>query len=243
MTAQQTPYVLLLVDDDTHFREGLTRNLHAIRESTPMTMLQADRGEEAMQILGSAHVDCILLDYQMPGGSGLDWMKRFTAAYPHVPIIMITGVGSEDVAVEAMKNGAMDYLVKGSINRETLERAIVNALQKTEMRRTIQRQQEDLLQAERHRVMIESLGAACHHLGQPATVIQTYLELIKGKDPSGEIGPMVDKCLDAANMVSDILHRLQEVGTYRTVPYLGAGQGDKGEETTHILDIQRPKQN
>ena len=237
MTAQQTPPVLLLVDDDTNFREGLTRNLHALRESTPMTMLQADRGEEAMQILGSTRVACILLDYQMPGGSGLDWMKRFTAAYPDVPIIMITGVGSEDVAVAAMKNGAMDYMVKGSVNRETLERAILNALQKTEMRRTIQRQQEELLQAERHRVMIESLGAACHHLGQPATVIQGYLEILKSKEQSVELQPMIDQCMEAAIKVSDILHRLQVVSNYRTVPYLGTGKDKDGKDVPRILDI------
>ena len=237
MNEQPTPHVLLLVDDDANFREGISRNLHALRDSNPMTMLQAERGEEALQILETTPVDCILLDYQMPGGNGLEWMKKIAKTHPHVPVIMVTGVGNEEVAVEAMKAGAMDYLVKGSVNRETLERAIINALQKTVMLRTIKLQQDELLQAERHRVMIESLGAACHHLGQPATVIQTYLELIKDKDPSGEIGPMVDKCLDAANMVSDILHRLQEVSTYRTVPYLGTGGKQEGASSMHILDI------
>jgi PAS domain S-box-containing protein len=85
------------------------------------------------------------------------------------------------------------------------------------------RAEEALRQAERHRVMLASVGAACHHLGQPATVILTNLELIKrmthdvGRDDLAEILRMTN---EAAEHMAEVLHKLNSVDEYRTVQYL-----------------------
>lgn len=85
------------------------------------------------------------------------------------------------------------------------------------------RAEEALRQAERHRVMLASVGAACHHLGQPATVILTNLELIKrmthdvGRDDLTEILRMTN---EAAEHMAEVLHKLNSVDEYRTVQYL-----------------------
>ena len=74
------------------------------------------------------------------------------------------------------------------------------------------------IQAERTRVMLESLGAACHHLGGPATVVQTSLrglEQITG-DSDAAVKDLVKKGLKAAAQIGDILHKLNMVNEYRT---------------------------
>ncbi len=101
---------------------------------------------------------------------------------------------------------------------ELLMRKVV---QQTETRvRTIESQSEALLEAERQRVMIQSLATACHHLGQPATVISAYLEMTRRMALPAEAQVMLAECRAAADDVADILKRLQGLTVYRTEPYL-----------------------
>jgi len=98
-------------------------------------------------------------------------------------------------------------------------------------------QHEKLLAAERHRVMIESLGAACHHLGQPATVISAYLQMMKRKERDPELQDMISKCILAANSMADILKQLMHVSQYRTEPYLASNGNDDCHHDETILKI------
>ncbi len=100
------------------------------------------------------------------------------------------------------------------------------------------RAEEALRQSERHRVMLASVGAACHHLGQPATVILTNLELIKRLAGEGneDLTEMIRSTNEAAEHLAEILHKLNTVEEYRTVQYLDSEKADAAENA--ILDIQ-----
>ena len=212
-------YTILVVDDEPNFQNSMKRLLHLMQDdATGFNVLGASGGEEALKLLSAETVDCVLMDYQMPGGSGTEWIRRIREVNNHVAVIMVTGLGSEQVAVEAMKSGATDYLVKGSITPENLLRTILTAVQTVEMKLALEKQREKLMDAERQRVMIESLGAACHHLGQPATVISAYLHLMKRAETSPERKEMIDNCLKAAESMGEILQKLQAVSEYRTEP-------------------------
>ena len=222
----------LLVDDDPLFRDGLSRAIRGLRLPMGMDCRQAGSAEDALDLLESQPAALVFLDFRMPGISGLDGLRRIRLEYPQVPIIMITGEGDEQVAVEAMKAGAADYLVKGSLDSGTLRRAIINALQKGDLLETIRRQKEALLEAERHRVMIESLGAAYHHLGQPASLIRAYLEMAQKESMSAPAREMMESCLQAADSMAEILKNLQKISEYRTVPYFSSGS-----DSCRILDV------
>lgn len=240
--AENNTFNILIVDDEPDVVNTFARLFRRLHPSPPKIsyqVLQALEGKEAMSILTTQRVDCVLLDYNMPGGNGLFWLKKMLNLNKDTAIIMITGAGNENIAVEAMKNGAMDYLVKGAISIEDLERAILNAVDKIEMRKTLEQQRKDLIDAERQRVMIESLGAACHHLGQPATVINTYLQIMKKQEKSPETLKMIEECASAANAMSDILDKLRKVSQYRTVPYRLAGESEPHRTDEKILDIDQ----
>ena len=232
-----TNYNLLVVDDDAAYRAGVTNLLHSFGKDMNLTIREASTGAEAMEILERFEADCILLDYRLPGGSGLEWLEQMAQGPARRAVIMVTGDGSEEVAVTAMKNGAVDYLVKGAIAKENLFRTIRNALSHLEMQRTIARQQEELLQAERQRVIVESLGAACHHLGQPATVITTYLELMRRNESDPGKQAMIANCFEAAQSMAVILDRLRQVSEYRTEPYLASGDDGPPRSDERILAI------
>ena len=229
---------ILVVDDDASYRESMSRLLWTVKETFPAQVLEAADGQCAMEILRTEPVDCVLLDHRMPGGNGVDWIARFLAAVAYLPIVMVTGQGDEATAVNAMKQGAVDYLVKGRIGAEALQCAVTNAIEKTAMRQTVERQRAALLIAERHRGMIESLGAACHHLGQPMTVVTLCLDLMRRQKWAPQEKELVDQCHESVESVNDILRRLQTVGAYRTEPYLPAGKGEEPWSTDCILSIQ-----
>ena len=101
------------------------------------------------------------------------------------------------------------------------------------------RAEEAVRQGERQRVMLESIGAACHHLGQPATVLLAALTLIqkRARGAEGEFRDLLQTSLRAAESLGDILRELNATDEYRTQPYLENAQGDE-TEPSRIIDIQ-----
>lgn len=228
---------ILVVDDDSVFRDSMRRLLWLVGQSLPMQVQEAVNGTDAMRAITEDTIDCVLLDHRMPGRTGTEWIVDFLKADSNLAIVMVTGEGDEQVAVNAMKNGAMDYLVKGTITAESLQRAMTNALEKRAMRRTLDQQREMLLTAERQRVMIECLGTVCHHIGQPMTVITTYLGIMKRQETDPALRTMIDECHEAAEKANDVLARLQAVSMYRTEPYLEtAEEGNPPSSPDRILD-------
>lgn len=99
---------ILVVDDDLYIQEALQDRLEALGYRT---FLAAD-GERALQILEHQDPQLILLDIEMPGMKGLDVLKAIHRKERDVPVIMITAYGSIDLAVQAMKQGAYDFIPK-----------------------------------------------------------------------------------------------------------------------------------
>jgi len=107
MTQNPKCKIVLVVDDDSTARYGIRRALegrYAVAES--------DSAAAARQVLVSQKPDLLLLDIEMPGESGLDFLRELRSKETSPLVIMITAYGSEKVAVEAMKSGAYDYLPK-----------------------------------------------------------------------------------------------------------------------------------
>ena len=239
-SSMQKFYTVMVVDDDEKYRRSVERLLSLIRladRDTQFKVLAAESGAVAMSMLSHHSVDCVLLDYKMPGGDGATWLKRMLKEQSDLAIIMVTGAGSESLAAQTMREGAMDYIVKGSMDVANLERAILNALAKVEMRRTIEAQRRELVEAEKHRAMVVSLGAACHHMGQPATVISTYLDMMKRRETDPDMVAMIDECAQAADSLSEVLQRLRSVSHFRTEPYLPLGIGEAHRDDEEILKI------
>ncbi len=229
---------ILVIDDDARFRSSIKRLLRSVEvHGDRCQVFEADSGDAALLHLQAEEADCVLIDNFMPGGNGVDWIERLFEARPTTALVMITGNGDEETAVLAMKRGAMDYLVKGSITTAALSRAIGNAVEKRRLRNAVESQRRELMEAERQRVMFESIGAACHHLGQPVTVLSTYLQLMQRQENAPALLEMVNNSLASVQAISDVLDRLRNVNAYRTEPYLPAADGDQERTDERILAI------
>ena len=99
---------IMVVDDDPYLREGMAEVLG--RAGFAVTM--AIDGESALQLADQKKFDLILLDLVMPGLGGLEVMQRLREKSPRLPIIMISAFATVENAVEAMRQGAQDYVTK-----------------------------------------------------------------------------------------------------------------------------------
>jgi len=107
------------------------------------------------------------------------------------------------------------------------------------MLETIENQSAEIVAAERQRVMIESLGAACHHLGQPATILSLYLSRVRDLRPEVLKHDEFLACSKAVDDIAEILKKLMHVSEYRTMPYTTYSDdldGSAGAKT-QIVDI------
>jgi signal transduction histidine kinase len=129
-------------------------------------------------------------------------------------------------------------LLKSSEDFSAIQRYLGVVIKQTDEKvRIIEAQSKALVQAEQQRVMAETVGAACHHLGQPATVIRVYLDLMKKVEASPEMKAMIQECQSAVEEVAGILERLQGVGQYQTEPYLGPDTHGNSRAAERILKI------
>ncbi|MEL6224434.1 MAG: ATP-binding protein [Cyanobacteria bacterium J06627_8] len=117
---------LLVVDDDEVDRIALRRALK--RAGLPFELTEINNADSAIQQLDAEPFDCAFLDYQLPGYDGLTLLTQLRESGVTVPIIMLTGQGNEETAVNLMKAGASDYLSKAKLSDETLKRAIQSAI-------------------------------------------------------------------------------------------------------------------
>ena len=109
---------VLVVDDDDVDRMAVRRSLKASGIDAEIT--EAEDATAALQQIRSASFDCALFDFRMPGSDGLELLRQIRADGVGTPVIMLTGFGDEQTAVDLMKAGASDYLPKNSLTPQRL---------------------------------------------------------------------------------------------------------------------------
>jgi len=144
---------------------------------------------------------------------------------------------SGELIAKKKDGAAFDVQISAACNRDTDGEVVGMVLSFADISDR-KRAEEAVRQAERQRVMLASVGAACHHLGQPATVIMTNIELIK-RMANAENNPNLQEILrltnEAAETMAEVLHKLNAVTEFRTVQYLDAEDSESPENV--ILDI------
>ncbi|HMX63050.1 MAG TPA: sigma-54 dependent transcriptional regulator, partial [Candidatus Sumerlaeota bacterium] len=102
------PRQIMIVDDEKNTREGLKWAL----ESTGAEVFLAENGEQALVKLGNLPVDLVISDLKMPKMDGMELLTHVHEEFPDADFVMLTGHGTVETAVDAMKKGAFDYLIK-----------------------------------------------------------------------------------------------------------------------------------
>ena len=99
---------VLIIDDEISF----TEELHEFFNKTGYSCLEANTGQEGLDILSRQEIDLLILDVLLPGMNGLDILKEVRVNYPKMEVIIVSGHGDMDTVIKAMRLGALDYLSK-----------------------------------------------------------------------------------------------------------------------------------
>jgi signal transduction histidine kinase/CheY-like chemotaxis protein len=118
---------VLVVDDDEVDRQVVRRGL--ARAGVAAAVDEAGDALEALAMVAAGGYDCVFLDYNIPGGDGLTLLRGIRQAGLEVPVVMLTGHGDEQVAVELMKAGAVDYVAKSAVTPERLAASLRYAVE------------------------------------------------------------------------------------------------------------------
>jgi DNA-binding NtrC family response regulator len=182
---------LLVVDDDQEFRETL-RTRFARRG---FEVRSAASGEEAMELAELRNFDVAIFDIMMPGMSGLELLKRFKARHAECEVVLLTGQGTIETAVEAMKLGAYDYLQK-PFPLKDLEAVVVKAFE----RRNLRKENTQL------RAMLERSQPPSEMIGQ-SPAMQEVFRLIERAGPSDKAILILGESGTGKELVARALHR------------------------------------
>ncbi len=195
---QERTRILLVEDNPGDAR--LLRVLLTEVGASRFELTHADTLGKGLECVTGQEFDVILLDLSLPDAQRLDTVNRMHAAASDKPIVVLTGLDDESVAVEAVRSGAQDYLVKGQIDGNLLARAIRYAIERkrtvTELehaRVKLEAQNQELAAASKLKSGLVDM--AIHDFGTPMAIVRSYLELFR----DGLLGELNEKQRDAVN--------------------------------------------
>jgi signal transduction histidine kinase len=192
---------LLLVDDE---KVNLEFTAHIFR-NRGFRVLTASNASDAFELVKNEHPEIVLLDYFMPGKDGFSVLTEIKFHFPDVYVIMLTGRGSEEIAVALMKAGASDYILKPFLNQDLVER-----VEKVLKVREVEiRNRELVLERDRLLQEIESWNRLLEMRVQEKT-----LELQKVQEEIVQTEKMSTLGYISAGMAHEIRNPLNSIGLY-----------------------------
>jgi len=138
------PSKILLIEDDPEYAYMMQQML-AITPGAPPTLECADSLSTGLERLARGNIDVVLLDLSLPDSWGLETFDRVHACAPQAPIIILSGLDDQALAVEIVRKGAQDYLVKGQLDGNLMVRAMRYAIERKRAEEEIRHRNEELM--------------------------------------------------------------------------------------------------
>jgi CheY-like chemotaxis protein len=174
------PVRILMVDDDVAFSRVVQAILQLYRQRKFIITWKESVESALVEIEQNREIDLILIDYYFPTSNGLEFCLQLNQMGRSIPIIFLTGARDFKLAVEAMKLGVEDYLLKGDLDQAYLPRTILSILDRVLLRKHKLSIEKRIAMAEsRAQVIRELVVTVCHEFNNPLAAIKISFDLLQ----------------------------------------------------------------
>lgn len=212
---------ILTIDDDQVDRMSIQRML----KKSGYNVILASTAAEGIELFSENDIDCVLLDYFMPGTHGIAVLTAIRKINELTPIIMITGQGDEMIAVDAMKHGAVDYLPKDELTSDMLKAIIDRSLEHSTLMKQVSSQK---FQLENYAHVL------AHEIKEPLRTIRAHLRVVLSQ-ASRDMG---DVAKDHLRQISDLLTNLDNL-VDAAVSGVDSSESEKDTQPAKLIFIIR----
>lgn len=197
----------LLVEDNPGDRRLICEMLS---ETTAVSfdVQHADRLQAAIDYLRESRVAVVLLDLGLPDSQGLATLRKVYAQVPDLPIVVLTGLNDEVVGVQAVNEGAQDYLIKGQVDTHLLRRTICYALERKQAEQRERRLQLQLNLSSRLASLGLMVEGIAHEINNPLTSVIGFAQMLAHEDVPDSAKEDARRISDNAQRVADIMRNL-----------------------------------
>jgi two-component system, sensor histidine kinase and response regulator len=221
---------ILIVDDDEVDRMALRRLLKAA--GVKVETVEAYDCAMAIAEVKEQPFDCAFIDYRLPDMDGLGLVQQLRGSNVKIPLIILTGQGDEQIAVELMKAGASDYIAKGRLSPEALAQVLRSAIRLYQAQQQAEQAEQQKEQLARQRE--DFVSRLTHDLRTPLVAADRMLNLFQ-EGAFGEISPEMQSVL--VTMVRSNQSLLQMVNTILEVYRHDAGRKLLSFEPCQLRDV------
>ena len=229
----KTSLRILHLEDDPNDAALVQSTLKAGGIACSTTRVQT--GADFMEALGRGDIDLVLSDYSLPAFDGISAMKLVQQEQPDLPVILVSGTLGEEQAVESLKSGATDYVLKEGLVR--LVPAVRRAMQDVEERAERRRLEAQFIEAQKMEVVGQLAGGVAHDFNNVLAVIMGYSELMAQDLPSDDpIQKYIEEIRLAAERACGLTRQLLVFSRKQPVEALALNLNEVVEGMTKMLE-------
>lgn len=171
----------ILIVEDNPGDSRLIQEMLSETKGVKFDLKFANRISKGIEYILEGGMDIILLDLSLPDSRGLDTFISIYEKAKEIPIIVLTAIDDETLAIETVKKGAEDYLVKGKMDGNLLLRSIRYAIERKNVEKSMRELQENLAHTKKKAAIGTLVGGIAHTISNPLTVIIADIQMIKNK--------------------------------------------------------------
>lgn len=170
---------IALVDDDPKYADIISHQLSSFQDKSFTVTWISDPAEVLPILKSDKIIDLVLMDYFLPGITGIEIIKKIYEEKVRIPIILLTSNRDFKIAIEAMKYGVEDYILKEDAANTMLPRSIINVIERFELARKIeQAEKEDLISRKKIEAIQELVVTMCHEFNNPLAAIKISSDIL-----------------------------------------------------------------
>ena len=198
---------ILLIEDNSGDRRLISEML-AEASNVTFDVKYADRLQAATEYLDQNRVEVILLDLGLPDSQGLETLKRVYTQVSELPIVVLTGLNDEMIGIQAVNEGAQDYLIKGQVDTHLLRRTIRYAIERKQAEERERRLQLQLNLSNRLASLGLMVEGIAHEINNPLTNVIGFAQMLAFEDIPESIREDIKTINDNAQRVANIIKNL-----------------------------------